>query len=85
MEDHEKHVRMVFQKLHIVGLYAKLEKCVFYHPQVEFLDYIISREGLSMDSKKIQTIMIWRSQFEMFNVSLVLQTSIDLFSKIIQK
>jgi hypothetical protein len=53
MEDHEKHVRMVFQKLHIVGLYAKLEKCVFYHPQVEFLDYIISREGLPMGLKKI--------------------------------
>jgi hypothetical protein len=30
-------VRMILQKLHDVGLYAKLEKCVFHQPQVEFL------------------------------------------------
>jgi hypothetical protein len=59
-KDHKKHIRMVLQKLRDAGLYAKLEKCVFYQPQVEFLDYIISKEGLFMDSKKIQTIMEWR-------------------------
>jgi translation initiation factor 2B subunit (eIF-2B alpha/beta/delta family) len=42
------------------GLYAKLENCVFHQLQMEFLDYIISEEGLSMDPKKIQTIMEWR-------------------------
>jgi hypothetical protein len=30
-------IRMILQKLHDVGLYAKLEKCVFHQPQVEFL------------------------------------------------
>jgi hypothetical protein len=54
-EDHEKYFQMVLQKLHDAGLYAKLEKCVFHQPQVEFLSYIISGEGLS-----IQTIMEWR-------------------------
>jgi hypothetical protein len=59
-KNHKKHVRMVLQKLRDIGLYAKLEKCVLHQPQVEFLDYIISREDLSMDPKKIQTIMEWR-------------------------
>jgi hypothetical protein len=59
-KDHEKHVRMVLQKLCDAELYAKLEKCVFHQPQVEFLGYIISEEGLSMSPKKIQTIMEWR-------------------------
>jgi hypothetical protein len=59
-KDHEKHVRMVLQKLRDGGLYVKLEKCVFHQPQVEFLGYIISSEGLSMDPKKIQTIMEWK-------------------------
>jgi hypothetical protein len=59
-KDQEKNVRMVLQKLCDNGLYAKLEKCVFHQPQVEFLGYIISGEGLSMDPKKIQTIMEWR-------------------------
>jgi hypothetical protein len=67
-KDHEKHVRMVLQKLRYVGLYTKLEKCVFHQPQVEFLGYIISREGFSMDSKKIQTIMEWRKPKTVRNV-----------------
>jgi hypothetical protein len=58
-KDHEKHVLMVLQKLRDVGLYAKLEKCIFHHPQGEFLGYIISGEGFSIDPKKIQTIMEW--------------------------
>jgi hypothetical protein len=48
---------MVLQKLRDAGLYAKLEKCVFHQPQVEFLDHIIFGEGFLMDPKKIQTIM----------------------------
>jgi hypothetical protein len=59
-KDHETHVQMVLQKLRDAGLYAKLENCVFHQLQMEFLDYIISEEGLSMDPKKIQTIMEWR-------------------------
>jgi hypothetical protein len=56
-KDYEKHVRMVLQKLLNARLYAKLEKCVFYQSQVQFLGYIISGEGISMNPKKIQTIM----------------------------
>jgi hypothetical protein len=56
-KDHEKHVQMVLQKLRNARLYAKLEKCVFHQPQVEFLDFIISTKGLSMDLKKIRTII----------------------------
>jgi hypothetical protein len=59
-EDHKKHVRLVLEKLCNAGLYAKLEKCVFHQSQVEFLGYIISREGISMDPKKIQTILEWK-------------------------
>jgi hypothetical protein len=51
---------MVLQKLHDTGLYAKLEKCVFHQPQVEFLGCIIFEKGLFMNPKKIQTIMEWR-------------------------
>jgi hypothetical protein len=56
LEEHERHVCLVLQKLYDVGLYAKLEKCVFHQLQVKFLGYIISNEGLMMDPKKIQAI-----------------------------
>jgi hypothetical protein len=48
------------EKLLTTGLYAKLEKCIFHQPQVEFLGYIISREGLSMDPQKIRTVIEWK-------------------------
>ena len=58
-EEHEEHVRLVLQKLRETGLYAKLEKCVFHQPRVEFLGYIISNEGLLMDPKKVQAVTNW--------------------------
>jgi len=59
-EEHINHVRLVLEKLRTAGLYAKLEKCVFHQPQVEFLGYIISGEGLSMDPQKIRTVIEWK-------------------------
>jgi hypothetical protein len=85
-KDHEKHVRMVLQKLRDVELYAKLEKCVFHQPQVEFLGYIISGKRAFLWTQR-RFIPLWNGgsqrQFEMSNISLVLQTSIDFLSKII--
>ena len=59
-KDHGNHVQLVLEKLCTAGLYAKLEKCVFYQPEVKFLGYIISREDLSMHPKKFQTVSKWK-------------------------
>jgi len=59
VEEHEGHVKLVLQKLRDAGLYAKLEKCVFHQPKVEFLGYIISDKGLLMDRKKVQAVIDW--------------------------
>ena len=59
-KDHKNHVQLVLKKLCTAGLYAKLEKCVFYQPQIEFFDFIISGKGLSMDPKKIQIVTEWK-------------------------
>jgi hypothetical protein len=59
MVDHERHVLLVLEKLQKVGFYAKLEKCGFYQSKVEFLGYIISRDGVHMDPCKVQTIVDW--------------------------
>jgi hypothetical protein len=58
-EEHEHYVCLVLKKLQERGLYAKQEKCFFYQSMVEFLDYIVSGHGISMDVKKIQTIVDW--------------------------
>jgi len=58
-EDHDKHVRLVLAKLREHSLYAKLEKCEFDKSLVEFLDYVISPDGVSTDKSKIKTIQCW--------------------------
>jgi hypothetical protein len=86
-KDHGKHIWMVLQKLRDAGLYTKLEKCVFHQPQVEFLGYFVSGEGLSMDSKKIQIIMEWRKPKIIWDLQCFFDftNSIDFLFKIIQR
>jgi hypothetical protein len=60
-EDHEKHVRIVLEKLRERGLYAKLEKCLFHQTEMEFLGFIATTEGLKMDPKKVEAIMSWEA------------------------
>ena len=40
---------------------CKLENCSFDCKQVEFLGYVISSEGISMDPAKIQTVLEWQT------------------------
>jgi hypothetical protein len=57
MVDYEHHVHLVLENFQKVGLYAKLEKYKFHQSEVEFLGYIISRDGIHMDLCKLQTIV----------------------------
>ncbi len=58
MVDHQSHVHLVLEKLRKVGLYAKLGKCGFHQSEVEFLGYIISRNGAHMDPCKFKPLWI---------------------------
>jgi len=59
MEDQERHVHLILEKLHEVKLYTKLEKCEFHQSKVKFLGYIIFGDGIRMDPCKVQTIVDW--------------------------
>ena len=59
--DHRCYVRQVLQRLREHHLYAKLEKCQFEERSMEFLGYIISHQGVSMDPMKVQTILEWQT------------------------
>jgi hypothetical protein len=47
------------EKLQHVGLHTKLEKFEFHQFEVEFLGYVISKNGICMDFRKVQTIVDW--------------------------
>ena len=40
-------------------MYVKLSKCDFYRDIIQYLGHIISKEGISVDPKKIEAIMNW--------------------------
>ena len=54
--DHEVHVLNVLQILRENKLCAKLEKCEFSTFQTEFLGYIVSSSGISIDPSKVQAV-----------------------------
>jgi hypothetical protein len=56
-QKHEDHLRKVLQRLRDCQLYAKLSKCEFWISEVLFLDHIINRDGLVVDSKKVANIL----------------------------
>ena len=58
-EEHTRQVRLVLTKLREHGLYAKREKCEFDRTSVEFLGYVISPSGITMDTRKVATIQAW--------------------------
>ena len=60
-EEHDSHVLLVLKRLREHGLYAKLEKCSFEYNQVEFLGYVISSEGISMDPAKVKMVVEWQN------------------------
>jgi len=58
--EHEKHLRLVLQKLREHELYAKLSKCEFWLKEVSFLGHIISNGGVVVDPKKVQDVLSWK-------------------------
>ena len=56
---HKKHVREVLRHLRQHGLYCKLEKCHFSSDSIEYLGFILTKDGLTMDPAKVQTIQDW--------------------------
>ena len=59
-EEHAEHLRTVLQILRECQLYAKFSKCQFWLDKVDFLGHVISTEGISVDSQKIEAIVNWK-------------------------
>ena len=57
--EHEKHLRLVLQRLRDHKLYAKVSKCEFWLSQISFLGHVISKEGILVDTSKIEVVKNW--------------------------
>ncbi len=59
LKSHIEHVKKVFWRLQDAQLFVKLKKCQFHVQEVEFLGYISSNKGLSINLKKMEAITSW--------------------------
>ena len=55
-EEHEEHLLAVLERLAEKRLYAKFKKCDFWLEIVSFLGHIVSKEGSSVVSPKIEVM-----------------------------
>jgi hypothetical protein len=58
-EEHEKHLRLVLEKLRSNKLYAKFSKCEFWLTQFAFLGHVIFAGGVSVDLGKVNDVLNW--------------------------
>ncbi len=57
--NHLDHIDQVLIILQSNCLTAKLTKCDFLAPEVEFLSHVVSARGISMEPGKTRAIMDW--------------------------
>ena len=58
-EEHAEHFRTVLDILRANHLYAKLSKCEFNKPELQFLGHIVGRQGIRVDPAKTAVISDW--------------------------
>ena len=56
LEEHKENLTNVFKRLQQFGLRLKLIKCHFLEKEVEYLGYVINKEGLHPSPKKVDGI-----------------------------
>jgi len=61
MEEHEEHLRLVFERLREHQLFLKWVKCDLYANKVDCLGHIIDKEGIHVDTDKVAHIREWRT------------------------
>ena len=55
-DDHLSHLEHVLTKLGEAGLRLKPSKCHFALPQVQYLGYLISKDGVQPDPSKVEAV-----------------------------
>ncbi|GJT65287.1 putative reverse transcriptase domain-containing protein [Tanacetum coccineum] len=62
-QEHEEHLKLILELLKKEELYAKIFKCEFWIPKVQFLGHVIDSEGIHVDPAKIDHIKIGISKY----------------------
>ena len=67
-EEHEAHLRVVLELLKEHRLYSKFDKYEFWLTEVKFLRHVVSSEGVTVDSSKIDAVQDWEQPKNIFEI-----------------
>ena len=56
-EDHLQQLKVVLQRLRRVGLKVNAEKSSFFAPEIEYLGYMLTKDGIKPVQKKVQAVL----------------------------
>jgi hypothetical protein len=57
--EHTEHVKKVLQRLKNAELQTDIDKCEFFVHEIKYLELIVERDEIRMNSKKIEIILQW--------------------------
>jgi hypothetical protein len=61
VEEHEQHLKVIFDRLRINFLYLKWTKCELYASHIDCLGHIIDNKGIHPDTDKLSHIRNWHT------------------------
>jgi hypothetical protein len=59
-KEHIQHVRKILQRLRETNIQTDVDKCEFHTTKTKFLEIIVERDEVKMNSEKVKAIMKWR-------------------------
>ena len=67
LDDHVRHLQETLQILRDNQYYAKMSKWHFCKDRVEFLDHVITPDGVHVDPKKVEAVSLWPAPENVFD------------------
>jgi transcriptional regulator NrdR family protein len=67
-KEHIQHVRKILQRLREANIQANVNKCEFHIIETKFLDMIVGRDDIKINSEKIKAIVEWDTSHHLNNV-----------------
>src|SRR5882724_9999268 len=59
LEDHQVHIQCILECLYEYDLHSKPEKFLFDTQKIEFLGFMVTPTGISMDMVKTDAVSVW--------------------------
>jgi hypothetical protein len=84
LKKHEKHMHVVFKRLLQYKLYVNIKKSKFNVVKTTFLDFIIIRDDVKINSSKIEIIVNWLNSKSHKNVQISLKF-VNFYKKFIKE